>query len=152
MVSSTFRVRRTGIAHRALASAHRRLMFAGTSALASGLASAYLLETPRERAHVGASSASNAQRTHHAHAGDALVGDADAIAVDHNDDACALKEWCLKACDDGSNAQFKLKTTADFTGSRLELFVSFAWNATTPVAATPSRFNNRQAPVVIAPL
>ena len=152
MVSSTFRARRTGIAHRALASSHRRLMFAGTSALASGLASACLLETPREHTHVGASSASDAQRTHHAHAGDALVGDADSIAVDHDDDVCALNESCPKACDDGSNAQVKLKTTADFTGPRLELFVMFAWNAPPAVASMPSRFNNRQAPVDRAPL
>lgn len=118
-------------------------------ALASGMANACLLERPGNHTHTSASRASDG---HHAHAGDALAGHADAIADDHDDDADAAKESCLKACDDGSNAQVKLQTGVDLTDPGLAPFVVFAWNAATLIAAAPSRFDDLQVPVAGPPL
>ena len=115
-------------------------------ALASGMANACLLETPGKHAHIGASHASDA---HHAHASDTLAGDV--IDVDHDDDADASKESCLKACDDGSNGPIKLQTGVDLTDSGLAPFVVFAWIATTSVASAPSRFDELQVPAVGPP-
>ena len=117
-------------------------------ALASGLANACLLETPGKHAHGAASHVSDA---HHAPASERLAGDADAIADDHDDDADAPKESCLKACDDGSNAQIKLQTGVDLTDPRVAPFVVFAWNATVPVTSAPSRVDELQVPVVGPP-
>ena len=117
-------------------------------ALASGIANACLLETPGQHSHVAASRSSDA---HHAHANDALTGDAVAVAVDHDDDRDASKESCLKACDDGSNAQIKLAAGVDLTDPGLAPFVVFAWNAATPVVSAPSRFDRLQVPVVGPP-
>ena len=115
-------------------------------ALASGMANACLLETQGKHAHIGADHQSQA---HHAHAHDAVAGDA--IAVDHDDDADASKESCLKVCDDGSNAQVKLQTGVDLTDPGLAPFVVFAWDATTPVASAPGAFDELQVPVVGPP-
>ena len=115
-------------------------------ALVSGMANACLLETGSKHTHTAASHSPDA---HHAHADDALAGGA--ITVDHDDDADASKESCLKACDDGSNAQIKLQTGVDLTDSGLAPFVVFAWNAATPVASAPSRFDELQVPVVGPP-
>jgi len=115
-------------------------------ALASGMANACLLETSSKHAHTTASHSSDA---HHAHVDGALVGDA--IAVDHDDDADASRESCLKACDDGSNGPIKLQTWLDRTDPGLAPFVVFAWIATTPIAAEPSRFDELQVPVVGPP-
>ena len=117
-------------------------------ALASGMMNACLLENPGKHAHAVASHSSDA---HHAHSdGDsALVGDA--IPVDHDDAADASKESCLKACDDGSNAQIKPNTGVDLTDPGLATFVVFAWNAATPVASAQSRFDQLQVPVVGPP-
>lgn len=117
-------------------------------ALASGMANACLLETPGKHAHAAASHSSDA---HHAHASDAFAGDADANVDDHDDDADASKESCLKACDDGSNAQIKLQTGVDLIDPGLAPFVVFAWNEATPVASAPSRFDELQVPVVGPP-
>lgn len=117
-------------------------------ALASGMANACLLETPGNHAHSAASHASDAR---HAHGSDALAGHIDAVADDHDDDADASKESCLKACDDGSNAPIKLQTGVDLTDPGLAPFVVFAWNATLPVASAPSRFDELQVPVVGPP-
>lgn len=115
-------------------------------ALASGMANACLLETPGKHSHTTASLSSDA---HHAHANGSLAGEA--ITVDHDDDAGASKESCLKACDDGSNAQIKLQTGVDLTDPGLAPFVVFAWAATTPVASAPSRFDEFQVPAVGPP-
>ena len=115
-------------------------------ALASGMANACLLETQGKHAHIAAHNQSDA---HHAHAHDAAAGDA--IAVDDADDADASKESCLKACDDGSNAQIKLQTGVDLTDPGLAPFVVFAWDATSPVASVPGRFDELQVPIVGPP-
>ena len=115
-------------------------------ALASGMANACLLETQGKHPHATASNSSDA---HHTHANDALAGDA--IAVDHDDDADASKESCLKACDDGSNGPVKLQAGVDLTDPGLAPFVLFAWVATTPVASAPNRFDELQVPVVGPP-
>ena len=115
-------------------------------ALASGMANACLLETQGKHAHIGADHQSQAN---HAHAHDVVVGDA--IAVDHDDDADASKESCVKACDDGSNAQIKLQTGVDLTDPGLAPFVVFAWAATTSVASASGGFDEFQVPVVGPP-
>ena len=115
-------------------------------ALASGMANACLLETSSKHAHTAASHSSDA---HHAHAYGALAGDT--ITVDHDDGADASKKSCLKACDDGSKAQIKLQTGVDLTDPGLAPFVVFAWNAATPAASAPSRFDELQVPVVGPP-
>lgn len=115
-------------------------------ALACGMANACLLETPGKYAHIGASHSSDAR---HAHASDALAGDA--VAVEHGDDADASKESSLKACDDGSNAQIKLQTGIDLTDPGLATFVVFAWNAAALVASAPSRSDGLQIPIVGSP-
>ncbi len=116
-------------------------------ALASGMANACLLETQGKHAHIAAHNQSDA---HHAHAHDAVAGEA--ITIDHDDDdADASKESCLKACDDGSNAQIKQQTCVDLTDPGLAPLVVFAWNATLPVASAPSRFDELQVPVVGPP-
>ena len=115
-------------------------------ALASGMANACLIEAPGKHPHTAASHPSNA---HHARAGNALAGGA--IDIEHDDDADVSKKSCLKACDDGANAQIKLQTGVDLTGPGLMPFVVFAWNAATPVASASSRFDDLQVPVVGPP-
>ena len=121
-------------------------------ALACGMANACLLETPGKHAHIGTSHTADA---HHAQANDALLGNA--IAVDHDDhgdhgdDADALKESCLKACSDGSNAQIKLQSGVDLTDPGLAPFVLFAWNAASPVVSAPGRFDELRVSVVGPP-
>lgn len=114
-------------------------------ALASGMANACLLETQGKHANIAAHNQSDA---HHAHAHDAVPGDA---ITDDDDDADASKESCLKACDDGSNAQIKLQTGVDLTEPGLAPFVVFAWDATTLVASVPGWFDELQVPVVGPP-
>ena len=115
-------------------------------ALASGMANACLLETPGEHSSAGASHASEAR---HAHDSDALAGDA--VTVDQDGDANASKESCVKACDDGSNAQIKLQTGVDLTDPAPAPFVVFAWNAATPVVSAQSRFDDLRAPAMGPP-
>lgn len=134
--------------HRARRNTTFVAMLVWAFALASGMANACLLKTPGNHAHGAASHASDA---HHAHGRDALTGHIDAVADEHDDDADASKESCLKACDDGSNAQIKLQTGVDLTDPGLAPFVVFAWNATLPVASAPSRFDELQVPVVGPP-
>ncbi len=115
-------------------------------ALASGIANACLLETSSKHAHTAASHSPDA---HRALADGALA--IDATTADHDDDADASKESCLKACDDGSNGPIKLQTGVDLTDSGLAPFVVFAWIATTSVASAPSRFDELQVPAVGPP-
>ncbi|WP_155742501.1 hypothetical protein [Variovorax paradoxus] len=115
-------------------------------AQASGMANACLLEAPGKHAHIGVSHSSDA---HHAHANDALAGDA--VAVDHDNDTSASKESCLKACDDGLNAQIKLQTGVDPTDPGLPPFLVFTWNAVIPIASAPSRLDDLQIRVVGPP-
>ena len=117
-------------------------------ALASGMANACLLETPSNHAHGAAGHATDA---HHAHGSDAPAGHIDAVADDHDDDADASKDSCLKACDDGSNGQIKLQTGVDLTDPGLAPFLVFAWNATLPVASAQGPFDELQVPVVGPP-
>ncbi len=117
-------------------------------ALASGMANACLLETPGQHAHIGAGHSANA---HHVHASDATPGDVLAVDDDHDDDADASKDSCLKACDDGSSAQVKVQTGVNLTDPGLALLLALAWNAATPVASAPSRFDELLVPVVGPP-
>ena len=116
-------------------------------ALASGMANACLLETQGKHAHIAANNHSDG---HLAHAHDTVAGDA--LTVDHDDDdADASKESCLKACDDGSNAQIKLQTGVDLTDPGPAPFAVFAWNEAASVASAPSRFDALQGPIVGPP-
>ena len=115
-------------------------------ALASGMANACLLETPGKHVHAAASHSSDG---HHVHASESLAGGA--VATDHDDDEDASKDSCLKACDDGSNAQIKLQTGVDLIDPGLVPFVVFAWAATPSFASAPSWFEELQAPVVGPP-
>lgn len=114
-------------------------------ALASGMANACLLETQGKHAHIAAHNQSDA---HHAHAHDTVAGTGTGTV---DDDADASKESCLKACDDGSNAQIKLQTGVDLTNPGLAPFVVFAWDATSPVASVPGWFDELQVPIVGPP-
>ena len=113
-------------------------------ALASGMANACLLETQGKHAHIAAHELSDA---HHARAQEQAADE----AIDYDDDADASKESCLKACDDGSNAQIKLQTGVDLTDPGLAPFVVFAWKATTAVASVRGWFDELQVPVVGPP-
>jgi hypothetical protein len=115
-------------------------------ALASGMANACLLATQGQHAHIAAHKHSDA---HHAHAHDMVA--ADAVTVDHDDETDASKKSCLKACDDGSNAQIKLQTGVDLNAPGLAPFVVFAWDATTPVTSVPGGFDELQVPLVGPP-
>ncbi len=132
--------------HRARRNTTFVAMLVWVFALASGMANACLLETPGKHAHIASSHSSDA---HHAHAIDALAGDV--IEVDHDDDTDASKESCLKACDDGSNAQIKLPTGVDLTDPGPAPFAVFAWNEAASVASAPSRFDALQGPIVGPP-
>ena len=116
-------------------------------ALASGMANACLLAEPGKHSHGARQHASGAP---HAHAAGVLADHADA-ADDHDNDSEASKDSCLKACDDGSNAQIKLQTGVDLTDPGLSPFIAFAWNAATPVASAPSRFDDLQVPILGPP-
>ena len=115
-------------------------------ALASGMANACLLETPGKHVHAAASHSSD---DHHVHASESLAGGA--VAADHDDDEDASKNSCLKACDDGKNAQIKLQTGVDLIDPGLVPFVVFAWAATPSVASAPSWFEELQVPVMGPP-
>ena len=118
-------------------------------ALASGMANACLLETQGKHAHATASHSSGA---HHAHvpANAGVAGDA--LAVEHDDDdADAPKESCLKACDDGSNAQIKLLTGVDLIDPGLVPLIAFAWRAALPVGLARSRFHELRVSVTGPP-
>ena len=117
-------------------------------ALASGMANACLLETQGKHAHAAASHSSDA---HHAHvpANDAVAGNA--IAIERDEDADAPKESCLKACDDGSNAQIKLLTGVDLIDPGLVPLIAFAWRAALPVGLARSRFHELRVSVTGPP-
>ena len=115
-------------------------------ALVSGMANACLLEAPGQHVHIGAGHSANA---HHVHASDEMAGDV--LAADHADDTDASKDSCLKACDDGWNAQVKVQTGVNLTDPGLALLLAFAWNAAAPVASAPSRFDDLLVPVVGPP-
>ena len=116
-------------------------------ALASGMANACQLVEPGKHSHGAPQHASSAP---HTHAAGVLADHADGVD-DHDDYSDASKESCLKACDDGSNAQIKLQTGVDLTDPGLAPFIAFAWNAATPVALAPSRFDDLQVPILGPP-
>lgn len=116
-------------------------------ALASAMANACLLETPGKHVHAAASHSSDG---HHVHAIESLASGAD--AADHDDDEDAAKDSCLKACDDGSNAQIKLQNGVDLIDPGLAPFVVFEWAATPPAALAPTWFEELQVPVVGPPI
>ncbi|MEO6280176.1 hypothetical protein [Roseateles sp.] len=117
-------------------------------ALTFGMANACLLETANKHVH-GAQC--HVFTAHHAHAIDSMEALAGAVAQDHDDEADATKESCLKACEDGSNVPIKLQAGVDLTDLGLAAFVVFAWNAATPFASAPSRFDERQVAVAGLP-
>ncbi len=111
-------------------------------ALASGMANACVLEAFVAQAHTGVSHASDA---HHAHAGDALGGDGDVVAADHDNEEIAPKDSCLKDFNDVSIAQITPQAGIALTDPGQAPFVVFVWNAATPVSSAPSRFDDLQA-------
>lgn len=113
-------------------------------ALASGMANACLLEAPGKHSHVAAAHSADPPHTH------ALAGHA--VAVDDDvDDQHGAKESCLKACDDGANAQVKLQAGADLTDPGLAPFVVIVWNAATAVASVSNHYDILQVPIVGPP-
>jgi len=113
-------------------------------ALASGMANACLLEAPGKHPHVAATHSTDPHHTH------ALAGHA--VAVDDDaDDQEGSKESCLKACDDGANAQVKLQAGADLTDPGLAPFVVIVWNAATSVASVSTRYDILLVPIVGPP-
>ena len=114
-------------------------------ALASGMANACLLETPGGHSHVAATHSSDSPHSH------ALAGHAVAVEDDDGDDRDGSKESCLKACDDGANAQVKLQTGTDLTDPGLAPFVVIVWNTATPIASLPNRYDILQVPIVGPP-
>lgn len=93
----------------------------------------------------------NESNANDAHAADAVVGHADAIAFDHDSDADAPKESWLVVCDYGSKAQINLQAGVDLIDRARAPLVVFAWNAPTPVAVEPSRFDDIHVRVVGLP-
>lgn len=110
-------------------------------ALASGMANACLLEEPGQHLHTTANHSSDAAHVH---------PPADhAVAVD--DDRDASKDSCLKACDDGANAQVKLQTAVDAPDPGLAPFAAVVWDTATPFVSAPDWFDILQAPIVGPP-
>ena len=114
-------------------------------ALASGMANACLLEAPGKHPHTAATHSTEPSHTH-AFVGHAAAGDDDV------DDQDGSKESCLKACDDGANAQVKLQAGADLTDPGLAPFGVIVWNATTAVASVSARYAILQVPIVGPPI
>lgn len=113
-------------------------------ALASGMANACLLEAPGKHPHVAAAHSAEPPHTH--------VTTGHGAAVDDDvDDQDSSKESCLKACDDGANAQVKFQAGVDLTDPGLAPFVVIAWNAATAVASVSARCEILQVPIVGPP-
>ncbi len=110
-------------------------------ALASGMANACLLEEPGKHLHTTANHSSDAAHVH---------PPAD-HAVDVDDDQDASKDSCLKACDDGANAQVKLQTAVDAPDPGLAPFAAVVWDTATPFVSAPDWFEILQAPIVGPP-
>ena len=116
-------------------------------ALASGMTNACLLEAPGTHAH--AALHRHAESAHHAASStDAAIADDD---HDDDDDADSPKEACLKACDDGSNAQVKLKASFDLLDPGLAPIVATAWHAATIEISDASRISDLQPSIVGPP-
>ena len=115
---------------------------AGTYLPASGVANACPLQTSgedtAEQVQVGADHASNAL---HAHAADALMSDAGALALDlgPDDGHQAPNEGGAMACHDVSKLQIKPQVRADLIVPDLPPFVERTSTATSPVAPAPGR-------------
>ena len=114
-------------------------------ALAAGMANACLLEAPGTHSH-----AAKAGSSETAHAPAVSAGHVGAVD-DHDDDLDVSRESCLKTCDDGSKAPVKLRTGFDLTDPGLAPLVAIVWNAATPVASAPCRFDDLQVPIVGPP-
>lgn len=113
-------------------------------ALASGMANACLLEAPGKHPHVAAAHSTEPPHTH-------VIGGHAAAVDEDGDDQDSSKESCLKACDDGANAQVKLQAGVDLTDPGLAPFVVIAWNAATAVASVSNRYDILQVQIVGPP-
>ena len=113
-------------------------------ALVSGMANACLLETHEKHSHVAANHSSDPSHAH------ALAGHEGAVD-DDDDDRDGSRDSCLKACDDGANAQVKLRTGVELTDPDLAPFAAIVWNTTTPIVSVLNRFDILQVPIVGPP-
>ena len=110
-------------------------------ALASGMANACLLEAPGKHPHAAAAHSAEPPHTH-------VIG-GDAAAVDDDvSDQDGSKESCLKACDDGANAQVKLQASVDLTDPGLAPLLVLAWNTETSAVSVSSLYDILQVPIV----
>ena len=110
-------------------------------ALASGMANACFLEEPGKHLHTAAKHSSDAPHVH--------PPAGQAVAADDNQDPS--KESCLKACDDGRNAQVKLQTATDAPDPGLAPFAAIVWDTATTFVSAPDWFDILQAPIVGPP-
>ncbi len=116
-------------------------------ALASGMANACLLETPGQHSHGAANHSSNAFHAQTLN-GHAVTVDDDGDDAEPDDS----KESCLKVCDDGANAQVKLRASVDLTDPALVAILPvFAWNTETSVVSMPNRYEILQVSIVGPP-
>lgn len=113
-------------------------------ALASGMANACLLEAPGKHPHVAAGHSAEPPHTH-------VIGGNAADVDDDVDDQDSSKESCLKACDEGANAQVKLQAGVDLTEPGLAPFLAIAWNAAIAVASVSNRYDILRVPIVGPP-
>ena len=113
-------------------------------ALASGMTNACLLDAPGKHPHVAAAHSAEPPHTH-------VIGGHAAAVDDDGDHQDSSRESCLKACDDGANAQVKLQAGADLIDPGLAPFVVILWNATTTVASVSSRYDILQVLIVGPP-
>ncbi len=105
-------------------------------ALASGMANACLLEAPGKHPHTAANHSSDA----HLHP---LAGHA--VAVE--DDQDASRDSCLKACNDGANAQVKLQNAVDAPDPGPAPFAAVVWDRATPFVSASGSFDILRAPI-----
>jgi hypothetical protein len=114
-------------------------------ALASGVANACFLETPRHHATAVKGSAATVQ------APGELGAHLGATAA-HQDNADSTKESCLKVCDDGTHALPKVYSGVDHTDPGPPLLVTTLWTGSMPVVSAPRRVDDSAIPIVGPPL
>ena len=113
-------------------------------ALGSGVANACLLEAPGPHSFATSGSADHG---HVSEASPAHPHD----AAGHGDDPGALKESCLKACDEGSHTLLKPNSGLDHADPGPAPVVTTLWAAAVPVVLAFSRIDGLQVPIVGPP-
>ena len=103
-------------------------------AVASGIASACLLEAPGPHSHDATGTNATASDEPHERSEEHAAAHAG-----HDADADESKAPCLKVCDDGSHALLNCLPGIDLTNPGQEPFVPVVWTATAPVVCAPSR-------------